>query len=771
MSYAGAAYATRPYAGGATSTPIVGSSLTYLNDGYNYDGLSDNLTPVPVVPPPPDLAEVVAQAQIKRVHHSMPVPTIVDGAPQGWVGTVIEGETWGRIRVTIDDVDVTYWRDAPTVVADSQLVDPYGYATLDLTFPQLTELEDRAEVAPWLRDGAVVKVERVVNDVLQEDEYPPFEGLIDSISQFWPTQVTCSGKVSGRWATRLHQPHVVNHGPRDGGRIVDHCIDNRSHWWRFHTAEVGIELRWNGSRNMTTLGAVDDALSRLVDDDGTTWTILPDPALGHKDIRLQPRQLSAGDFTVHAGAHGVKAKPREDRVDKVNTIYGEGVAPSGERWRNAKYPNLPPHYAPPFPHSAPLERGMTNQDTDSGDGISILVRELWSNGVLAYDDDTTISTREFDAEVEDAVQEVQRDLNVARTGVVDEDLWKKIFMTSFEHMSFRGARFEPLAEIPETHYFNRGPDGSVIGINREWTRDVEPMEQFIGYGNQVTKREARRNSRGIIARSAAINGTMTLTSDPAEMSRLDIRPGMTGKVCHLFGTGLAGTKVYVSSVQIDWADPRLPVTLAWSTNPRHYIDLATIKARQMEARRDPAAHWRHQLRRSTIVSDVDGWEGESGAGIVRRIELKGGRWNVFPMVAAARGQVGDFRLDIDPGCPFYLILFGDRIGPGRIWKRIGNPNVWHDKDKEESKFDHHSEWLRDQLAIEWWGRPDQRPGYFPKEQTTANGKPSGHPANGRFRDEGMWEFFTRKGFLYVAVYPMNDGVMTGRARIVAGDGN
>ena len=66
-------------------------------------------------------------------------------------------------------------------------------------------------------------------------------------------------------------------------------------------------------------------------------------------------------------------------MDEPNRIYGEGVSTTGERWRNAVYPNLGDKTVPEFPTVAggPMQLGDHDDDTSTGSGVTVMVRELF----------------------------------------------------------------------------------------------------------------------------------------------------------------------------------------------------------------------------------------------------------------------------------------------------------------------------------------------------------------------------------------------------------
>jgi hypothetical protein len=53
------------------------SSDTFNNDGYSYTGTSRVFYEAPIADPPP----AIVREKVKRVHQSLPAPTVVNGRP------------------------------------------------------------------------------------------------------------------------------------------------------------------------------------------------------------------------------------------------------------------------------------------------------------------------------------------------------------------------------------------------------------------------------------------------------------------------------------------------------------------------------------------------------------------------------------------------------------------------------------------------------------------------------------------------------------------
>lgn len=688
-----------------------------------------------------------------------------------WTPTNTTSE-WGHIRVTVGRRDVTFFRDIPTVVNGWQDTDPYGSNNATLTFPQVTEFEVPGEgELDWLYEGAPARIDHVNDGAIVENLWI---GFIDRLELGEEVTARCAGQLMGRLALRMHQPPIIRQDAKDAGRMVFAATDadTVAHYELLPQGgiETGIDLATRGSRDMTKLGYLDHLLGLAVKPNGDSLTILPDTAEGPRTYRMQWRDTTGVDATVYAGAHGVKPRLSRDLVDSPNRIYGEWIKPSGERCRGAVYPNLNAKTVPdyPFADGRSFGLGTTDAMTDTGSGITVMARELMGNNLLDYDDAVgTAGAAEYDDDIVEAVEELQRQAGVAVTGEITPALWDILYLSGFEQQSFAQAHFRPIALDKRTDYFLRGPDGTPFDINPNHDSSIVEVEQFISYGEGMKSKQVRRNGRAIINRQAGWSGTVTLTSDPAEMSRFSLRAGMMLNVRNLKGAGATGINLYISSVQVDW--PGQSVTLAVSTDGRHYLDLLARKERNREAKQDPGAHWRHQLRRSARTSDVViGWEGESGAGIIHPTPLAAGHWNVIPVIACEGGTASRIRLATDAPTPYYAAMFAAKVNGDSLDARLGDPSVWVDEDSQTDVFTHNADWLveDERLLVAAWGTPDEPCGHWPKRHTNNLGEPTAHPVTGVHRDDSTFEFWTERNFLWLAVWPEATTTISGRMRIV-----
>jgi len=648
-----------------TGPAPVGTDLTYGNYGYGYTGETDLIWSPPAATPP--LGAFPAATPMQRIHHVPPALTFDNGRPvfAGFGSEVVE--PWvDYLRVTVGGRDVTWFRDFQTVVGGWQNLDPYGDASLSLSFPAIGEFEAPGvgDLA-WLKKTSRVVLNRVVGGVVVDAQDPLFDGIVarDSLNS-GPASISCDGAYMGRQSRLLHQPYIMHNPART---LVDHLTREHRKIYRADFQIVsnvaGPSIRSRGDRSMTRVGYVDHLLGLSNQEDGDSYTLLPDRSVARNAMRLQLRSMATVDATVYAGAHGVKVN--DFAADpSTNRVYIEGQGPDGGRYRNAVFPNAGyDDDAPPYPFSGSVGVG------ESGAGVQLLTRRLWSLGLLDSDDAGSL---DFDDEVEAAVNDFREGLGLPQNGTVTSGLWGNLYRQGFNQQSLQGVHFEPGAAKTETVQWLRGPGGDVVGKNPNYDRKVMPVEEFVSYGENVYKRGAKKNAKATIGRTEVRTGTVVLTSDPAEMSRFEMRAGMTLLVKNLMGTGAAGLKVYVSSVEVDWSGQS--VTLAVATSALHFIELATIRQRQVEARQNPAKRARQAFRHSGQTRDtVMGWESEGPSGVIPRRMIQAGQWNPLQVVAAERGNLAEARFVADNPTAFQVIVLGQQVSPKVLNRKVGNP--------------------------------------------------------------------------------------------------
>lgn len=197
--------------------------------------------------------------------------------------------------------------------------------------------------------------------------------------------------------------------------------------------------------------------------------------------------------------------------------------------------------------------------------------------------------------------------------------------------------FQPLSYQDTVHPHDEDGDG---GIDTDFDRlnlDRVRIEDFINFGEGVSRSEAQEIAELYRIRdfSAGFAGTATLTSDPEEGSRFDIREGDTFVMPYHLDNP-AGTSFHVAKVEWDW--PSGSVTLNLDTKNRDNDVLQRILERKREGT-SPAK--RLQLGRDSgqIADSKFPWDTESGSGWLPRtraprfsgaqtVSCTGGAWTI-----------------------------------------------------------------------------------------------------------------------------------------------
>lgn len=778
---------------------------------------------VPVAPEPPS----IRRAPIRVNVDTLPAPSFdASGLTQAMSSTPVRGDDWGRPRVVVSHRDVTFLRDKAALVLDYQLLDPYGYGPATLKFPQISEWEQLdfgTGSLSWLHKNAPVRIERIHAG----DRELKWFGHIDAFD--WDEDGTllcdCSGEVQGRMDKTIRTQRLIRI-VRDAGFMARIALSQPSKSYRLKgSAEdwsrTGTPMENTGGGMGTNLAFLDYLLANMVDEDLNQWTILPteeDP----RTFDLQRRDTTTVHATVYLGAQGVKQRLRDDQMEQPTRLFGEGVAPSGARWRGAVYPNLGPEVVPDYPFTDGRTFGavgLTDADTDTGVGVMLLEDELWGSGLLDLDlreGTWTIRTTE-------AVEEVQRRANLPVTGQVDLATWRAVFGDGADKQRMTQAEIRPLAWDPRTEPWLLSPNGSKLGRNPDHDRRVPRIERDTSFGEGVRKRKAAKWLRRERRRADQVNfrGTISLTTDVlagehtfgepgTPMSRLQLKAGMNILVKRFGST--RGILAHIAGARPSgFSADEVSVELLVDTQFRDALTLQEMLERDKAARRDPARRWLSQHRRSNIPSDsMIPWDSEAGAGRVPRTPLTGGQWNVIRVIGGQSGEVQRIELHTrDERAEFYCAVFAKRIGAGQLNAQVGDPSqvgadgdlVWNqnsvadmlsgvesdedrkkrrdelrrkdrqkhpdatEADREERVADAFALLYDQRVGVYVGGTPGGPLGYSPRKKNDENGDRTEHPVSGDWRDDAGFSYWTiglGGPYLYLAIYPDRDCTVHGR---------
>ena len=680
-------------------------------------------------PEPQSPPVTVKTEPLRRVSEIMPAPTLDGrGNPVGWTPTSVIREQIGRLQIVVEGVDVTYWGDVETPFPSYSRVEPFGADQATIELPQITAFHQPGEGAlGWLREGANVSIRRIIPDA---PNVRVWRGVIAGFGHDEDSgtfTVDCLG-VMFTADLQLRQPPFIT-TPQDAGRFIADTL-NKTVGRRFKKVNrvvTGCKTSVLGAWEPRVTGAISQVLATSIKG-GRQWTV----KCADRTPVIELKDTETIDWTVRNGQRGIAVNLVRDVTQAPNVIYGEGVTPSGGRWRNAKYPNWAPDATPGYP--GPLSQGMTvgfrDSQTTSDEGVSVWQDRAGQKvtGVLSQDDRV-------------AWRRIQGDAGIQVDNFLGPQTWAASFQTGSNTGTLDGAFIAPLARSAEVEPYRYGPDGDRLGPNGRYDADVLRVERYINFGAGVTRAEGRRAAQEMLARDSDPGwvGTVTFRMDPNEGSKYDvIREGTNGLIRSFRGQTL---RVHVARVEYR-ADE---VVATVDTLARDYPTLDAILDRERSAT-DPARAYRRQPTSSTLSSERATWDAESPGGHVPRHALFAGLWNVLRIPVAQYGTVVRTRFTTDVPAAFSVAVFDRAITASMLVSMIGNPltktdNPWQEKADE----------LDDAGLLMAWGWKEQPGGYYPREYSSPDSEKTS-PKTGRMLDDSSWEYAsTSPPWLWVAM--------------------
>jgi peptidoglycan hydrolase-like protein with peptidoglycan-binding domain len=438
--------------------------------------------------------------------------------------------------------------------------------------------------------------------------------------------------------------------------------------------------------------------------------------------------------TVRAGQPGVALSLQVDQTTATTVIYGDGTDSAGHAWRNTKYPNLRP-LTPPLWPGVTLKLGTVHSSV-----------QTWSQAMHDAGWRIDVGTT-FDGSMQNAARAFQLANGLEVTGTVGAQTWAATFVTGANNGDLTAAYVSPLAERIEVDPYVYDAFGAVLGPNPKFDRSVVRVERWETFGEGVEKTTADLSAMAEIARDsrAAVVGTVTLTADPNEMSRYDLRAGM-----NLLLQGYEGRDVllHIAGVSTAWNSQGRPVTLTVDEHARDMLTVAAIRARDRSVT-DPVRRLRHNRRASRIVPDrAVPWDFEAGGGIIPRFVLAAGLWSVVRIPAASAGTVVQAILTTEsPATKFAVAVFNQPVTPANIKPIVPNPLAVTD-------------WatgLAGKGLVVAWGQQGQGEGYYPGSED------AGGTVTGQMNDSGSWQFQSLvPPWLWVAIFSPVQTIVSGR---------
>jgi hypothetical protein len=755
--------------GPLTFTPTVGV-LYYIaaqpyDDGLLADDITINVAQLfeappdgePTGPAAPDLPDLVPPStapMIYRVSETYGGPPMTAGVLTGeWTPTSVTRAPIGTLRVVVEGVDVTEWRGSRVEVQEYTRSEPFGSRTARLSIEQATPFDGPSAVT-WLDYGATVDIVLLRPDtshtVLWSGEIMSVD--VQSDDDSWEYAVECVG-AAWRAGQQVHKPQPIL-APTDIGTIIRKAfgavVSRRLTVPALVT--TGILTSQRGSSDQSILERVADLLSTATTNDGDDqWTVAEDTP---RVLSLRLKDRTTVDWTLTTGQPGCRPSLGKDRTAAPNCIYGHGIATNGYAWSKRVYPLAKALTYVPYP-------GSLISTGDSGPGVETAQQRLVELGYRATVDGT------FSAADANAVRVFQRDRGLTVDGIIGPQTWSALFPQypiNYLDGSFRLPLAFDTRIMPRRYY----PDGSDAGANPGFVSGYPRIEVDVSFGENVTKADGIRSAVDMLTRDREPGwvGSIDLGCDPQEGSIFDIREGHNLRLKRWETT--TGPLLHIAEVTV--FPQRLEATLQVDEKARDILMITQIKQRNLEAIVQPNRLPARRMRSSNLVSDaVVRFEGESPAGIIRKLALIGGLWVYVDIPVSEVGTVASLTLQTSPARKFVVAFFGDlAVTPADLIDYVGSDPL-AERGDGFGPFDWHARQLATLGFIQAYGGPGQAAGYDQNVDHSGNGYETS-PFNGGsttvtgcLRNTAGWSYrSTRPPFLRAFFYAPNDCVISGR---------
>jgi hypothetical protein len=708
----------------------------------------------PAVPDLPDLVAPDAAPLIYRVSETYGAPPLTDGILTGeWTPTIVVRVPVGTLRVIIEGIDVTDWRGARVEVQEYTRSEPFGSRTARLSVEQATPFDGPSAVT-WLGYGNTVDIVLLRPDtshtVLWSGEIMSVD--VQSDDDSWEYAVECVG-AAWRAGQQVHKPQPIL-APTDIGTIIRRAFGSVVSRRLTVPALVttGILTSQRGSSDQSILERVADLLSTATTNDGDDqWTVAEDTP---RVLSLRLKDRTTVDWSLTTGQPGCRPSLGKDRAAAPNCIYGHGIATNGYAWSKRVYPLAKALTYVPYP-------GSLISTGDSGAGVETAQQRLVELGYRATVDGT------FSSADANAVKVFQRDRGLTIDGIIGPQTWSALFPQypiNYLDGSFRLPLAFDTRIMPRRYY----PDGSDAGANPGFVSGYPRIEVDISFGENVTKADGIRSANDMLARDREPGwlGSIDLGTDPQEGSIFDIREGHNLRLKRWETT--TGPLLHIAEVTV--FPQRLEATVQVDEKARDILMITQIKQRNLEAIVQPNRLPARKLRSSNLVSDaVIRFEGESPAGVIRKLALIGGLWVYVDIPVSEVGTVASLTLQTSPATKFVVAFFGDlAVTPSDLISHVGADPL-AERGDGFGPFDWHAAQIASLGFIQAYGGPGQAAGYDRNSSNDGSGYETSPFSGGSttvtgcLRNTASWSYrSTRPPFLRAFFFAPDDCTISGR---------
>lgn len=262
-------------------------------------------------------------------------------------------------------VDVTKFRDKPTQINSISYADPFGDATAELSFPQITSFDrpgygDLSWLVPWAdvdiiyydTDGTptdYVWEGFMVSEEVGESYAVQCKGALYQLDNFLaapffpqypiPYEILIREAFNPTKRPSLRTAPLVTQFPANWTLKVP-TFNEPGYLWFLRPFGVSPGQTWTGLTTRATgswepylTGHVQSLLSVMFTDDGGQWTVMKNrgrvPVL---KVRSPIRAAVDTTLTVYNGAPGVKMSISRDFTQSANVIYASGKDLAGSEF-------------------------------------------------------------------------------------------------------------------------------------------------------------------------------------------------------------------------------------------------------------------------------------------------------------------------------------------------------------------------------------------------------------------------------------------------------
>jgi hypothetical protein len=676
---------------------------------------------------PPPGAPAAGFAPLQRISQVFPSPTLADGVPQGWVPTSETREDVGFLHVYVDGVDRSVFRGAQTYVDSWTLMDPFGCGPATLRFPKVTGFDHigTGDTA-FLRRGASVDIYLVT--VGGSRVQPPlWSGEIvkrGTTSSGRGTTFECVGDLSGPAGLAMHKP--PQYVPEtDRGTLIARALNSEVKTRRTSsvaTVSTGHSTAGRGSSDQSVMAYVQSIIP-------LGWTVRRKTSRRAYEIHTR---TSGSVWTVRYAQPGIDFDLSEDLTEAPNVIYGRGIRQDGYAWANWRYPGQLA-YQPAYPNTSPANTivlGETDADTDSGDGVTLIQERI--NDLNITRDVAVTGT--YGSATEDAIRAIQGNAGITVDGIVGGQTWNALWPLYSGVQIGKEVRLSLAGDnrvIPRLY----ASDGTDIGANPTYRRDILRVERDENYGSGISKKV------GI--------GSVALRVDPNEGSRWKIREA---DVLRVQSFQAATLDLHVAQVEASPTSGPGEVRLTVDELARDLPTIAAIIRQDEDSKDDPLRLPGRRARRSQVNPDaVEPFDGESSAGRIPRIPLFADLWTVQAIPLSAAGKIARITLQTTPACAFYVAFFGDQITAAQLQHYVGDPTSTDTYGR--GPYQPNQDTLASLGFIDAVGGPAQGAGYSPGQETSPWDGTSASPLTGKLDSQAPISYRSvRPPWIWVAFY-------------------